>query len=246
MRWAMQEISDGACAVEEGQVKGVAAAHTPKRISRLQHMYTSMHACMHGLHVHKHVHMVHMPACTHVLHEHICTRGLHVHKHAPMVHMPACAHVLHEHKYARVACMYTNMHPWSTCLHVRMFYMNTNMHAWPACTQTCTCGLLREQANQAPGWLQAINTSSAAERAGHMAATKSETEEYGVTSFVYRARRPFHPGRLYRSFMRKFFLTQARMPPVCVLAYSHCLSRVPAPFSLLDHPMHGALGYDSV
>ncbi|KAF5829331.1 cobalamin synthesis protein cobW C-terminal domain-containing protein [Dunaliella salina] len=65
-----------------------------------------------------------------------------------------------------------------------------------------------EKAGQAPGWLQAINTANAAERTGQQAAAKSESEEYGVTSFVYTARRPFHPGRLYRKFMRRFFLTQ--------------------------------------
>ena len=75
----------------------------------------------------------------------------------------------------------------------------------PHTLSTCTTA----QASQAPGWLQAINASNAAERAGQQAAAKSESEEYGVTSFVYTARKPFHPGRLYRSFMRKFFLTQA-------------------------------------
>jgi G3E family GTPase len=54
-----------------------------------------------------------------------------------------------------------------------------------------------EQARHAAGWLADIRNSEL---------KQSESEEYGVLSFIYTARRPFHPHRLYSWITRYFVL----------------------------------------
>ena len=56
-----------------------------------------------------------------------------------------------------------------------------------ALTQILNTGLFNfEQAQQASGWLTEL-------RGGH----KPETEEYGISSFAFTARKPFHPARFH-------------------------------------------------
>ena len=50
-----------------------------------------------------------------------------------------------------------------------------------------------DRASARPGWIQELNGTH-----------KPETEEYGISSFVYRSRRPFHPARWFERLQAGF------------------------------------------
>lgn len=58
------------------------------------------------------------------------------------------------------------------------------------------------QAATSAGWLRSLTEGP-----------KPETDEYGVNSFVYRRRRPFHPERLYKTILPYFVLIQDTYEP---------------------------------
>jgi G3E family GTPase len=63
-----------------------------------------------------------------------------------------------------------------------------------------------EKASTSAGWLHSIKNMEV-QKNGKLA-PKSETEEYGVTNFVYSRRRPFHPKRFYEMICEKFFVIE--------------------------------------
>ncbi|KAL2434828.1 Zinc-regulated GTPase metalloprotein activator 1 [Exophiala dermatitidis] len=69
-----------------------------------------------------------------------------------------------------------------------------------------------EKAATGMGWLQSLHDLAKREINGQIKiAPKPETEEYGISSFVYRARRPFNPKRLYKLIHDKFVLMEGQI-----------------------------------
>ncbi|KAI4850236.1 cobW-domain-containing protein [Aureobasidium sp. EXF-8845] len=71
-------------------------------------------------------------------------------------------------------------------------------------------GMYSEETSiKSSGWLKSINEMSMIDNHGRtVMAPKPETVEYGINSFVYRARRPFSPGRLYELVHDKFVILE--------------------------------------
>lgn len=69
-----------------------------------------------------------------------------------------------------------------------------------------------EKACSSAGWLQSIHEMTLKEgygtKGGSVLSPTPETVEYGINSFVYRSRRPFHPQRLYDTMKEKFFIIE--------------------------------------
>lgn len=65
-----------------------------------------------------------------------------------------------------------------------------------------------EKASSSAGWLQSLHEMTRREQYGNKLTPKPETEEYGINNFVYKARKPFHPERLYKLIRDKFVVIE--------------------------------------
>lgn len=69
-----------------------------------------------------------------------------------------------------------------------------------------------EKSAASSGWLQSINEMTIRQGYGSKNASsvtpKPETEEYGISNFVYCSRKPFHPERLYELLSDKFVIIE--------------------------------------
>ncbi|KIW41364.1 hypothetical protein, variant 1 [Exophiala oligosperma] len=69
-----------------------------------------------------------------------------------------------------------------------------------------------EKAATSMGWLQSLHDLAKREVNGQIKiGPKPETEEYGISSFIYRARRPFSPRRLYKLIHDKFVIMEGQI-----------------------------------
>ncbi|CZT08934.1 hypothetical protein WAI453_001392 [Rhynchosporium graminicola] len=70
-----------------------------------------------------------------------------------------------------------------------------------------------ETSIKSSGWLKSVHEMSMIDNQGRkVLAPKPETEEYGINSFVYRARRPFEPKRLFELVYDKFVILEPQNP----------------------------------
>lgn len=91
-----------------------------------------------------------------------------------------------EHEQAHVASTLRRLNPRADII--------PTVHSEVALDKVVNTGLFDfDVASESPGWLQEMRGEHA-----------PETEEYGVGSFVFRARWPFHPERLYNVFGKQW------------------------------------------
>lgn len=87
--------------------------------------------------------------------------------------------------------------------------LNPNAHCITSSYSKVDLGLILntkrfnfDEAVNSSGWLQSLKEEM-----------KPESEEYGVSSFVYRRRRPFHPTRLWNLLRNTFVVNQLSLEP---------------------------------